>query len=151
MEAIYFGTGGGWCGGGNGPHVLADLENGLWGCATPGGSNPNNTALDFEFVTALVKGFSNGFGLKGGDATDGGLKLLYQGPRPPGYQPMHKTGGIILGVGGDNVAHGENIPGSSIGTFLEGALTAGATSDDVDNKLQADIVSVGFGRASKKN
>ena len=56
--------------------------------------NANNTPLAHEFVTAMVKGGSDGFALKGGDATHGALSVLYDGPRPAGYQPMKKQGSI---------------------------------------------------------
>ena len=77
MEALNFGTANNthWCmGTGPGPHVMADLENGLWaGNCT--GTNPQNTPLPFEFVTAMLKGGSpapkGGFALKGSDATMG--------------------------------------------------------------------------------
>jgi len=64
---------------------------------------------------------------------------------------MHKTGAIILGVGGDNVwrrkAGGQpTIPGTSIGTFYEGLLTVGYTSDAADDAVHADILAVGYGR-----
>ena len=108
-----------------------------------GGRNPNNTALKSEYVTAMVKGGVNGFAIKGGDATQGTLKVMYSGARPPGYQPMHKTGAIILGVGGDNVAGA--IPGTSIGTFMEGALTVGYSTDEADAAVQADIIGAGYG------
>ena len=158
MEAIYVGTGGGWCGGpgsvpgDGGPWVLADLENGLWGCDTPGGKNANNTGLPFPFVTALVSGRADGFALKGGDATAGALKVMFDGPRPPGYQPMHKAGAVILGVGGDNVSRRRaglprsGIPGMSIGTFYEGLMTSGVSSDADDDTVQADIVALRFGQ-----
>jgi hypothetical protein len=97
----------------------------------------------------MVKGGTNGFGLKGGDASDaspGALKTMFDGPRPPGYQPMHKTGAIILGVGGDNVARAVGIPGTSIGTFYEGAMTAGVSSAEVDAAVHADIVALGYGK-----
>lgn len=99
MEAINFSksdVAGYWCGGegDSGPWVLADLENGLWGCGTPGVHNNNNTPLTTPFVTAMVKGGTDGFALKGGDATQGGLTTMYDGPRPPGYQPMRKQGAI---------------------------------------------------------
>jgi hypothetical protein len=158
MEAIYFGSGGGWCGSGN-PAVLADLENGLWGCDSPSGHNPNLTSLPFPFVTAMLKGGENGFALKGanagGDANSSTrvLRTFYDGPRPPGYQPMHKTGAIILGVGGDNVSRRPRgvetaqsmIPGMSIGIFYEGAMTAGYSADATDDAVQADIVAAGYG------
>lgn len=54
--------------------------------------------------------------------------------------PMKKQGGIILGVGGDN-SH------RSIGTFYEGVLTAGYSSDEADNAVQANLVGV-YGSAS---
>ena len=95
----------------------------------------------------MVKGGTNGFALKGGDATQGALKTMWDGPRPPGYSPMHKTGAIILGVGGDNVSRkrvGGGIPGTSVGTFYEGVLTVGYTSDAVDEAVQADIRAAGY-------
>lgn len=125
MEAVYFGSwsaehNGGWCGGAGdngtaqaGPWVMADLENGLWACGTPASSNPNVFPARFDFVTAMVKGGSSGFGLKQGDATAGLLNKTYEGARPPGYQPMQKQGSIILGIGGDN-------SNAAVGSFFEG-------------------------------
>merc|ERR1712032_451227 len=118
MEAIYWGTSNasrqGWSGGtGDGPWVMADLENGLWaGNQVP--YNSDNSPIDADYVTAMVKGGPNRFGLKGGDAQSGPLKKLYDGERPVGYTRMEKQGAIILGVGGDN-------SNSAIGTFFEGA------------------------------
>jgi hypothetical protein len=54
--------------------------------------NNQNTPLAFPFVTAMVKGGTNGFALKGGDATQPTLTKMYDGPRPNGYQPMKKVG-----------------------------------------------------------
>ena len=59
---------------------------GLW--AGNNRQNPNNTPLTTPFVTAVVKGNTNGFALKSGDATMGTLKVQFDGPRPNGYQPM---------------------------------------------------------------
>jgi hypothetical protein len=87
MEAVYFGNSTDWGrGAGNGPWVMADLENGLWAGSEK--VNPNNAPVTFDFVTAMVKGGSNGFALKSGDATQGALTSQYDGPRPNGYQPM---------------------------------------------------------------
>ena len=89
MEAVYFGNATTWGKGqGAGPWVMADMENGLFAGNTR--ENDNNTPLTSEFVTAMVKGGENGFALKGGDATQGGLKTMYDGARPNGYQPMKK-------------------------------------------------------------
>ena len=71
--------------------------------------NNNNTPLTFDFVTAMVTGRSGSFALKGGDATAGKLKTMYDGARPDpklaccdkppwSYQPMQKQGAIILGT-----------------------------------------------------
>jgi hypothetical protein len=138
MEAVYFGTSKVWgYGAGAGPWVMADLENGLW--AGNQRYNPNNTPLTYEFVTAMVKGGTNGFALKGADATQGKFQVMYDGPRPNGYQPMKKQGSIGLGIGGDN-------SDSTLGTFYEGCVTQGYTTDETDDAVQADIVSVGYGQ-----
>ena len=91
MEAVYFGTwnatADGWCGGaGPGPWIMSDLENGLWACGNSSAINPLSVPFPQPFVTAMVKGGENGFALKGGDATQGTLSTLYDGPRPTGYQ-----------------------------------------------------------------
>ena len=159
MEAINLSktdVSGTWCGGAGheGPWVLADLENGLWGCGNASSQNDANTPLPFPFVMAMLKGGAGSFALKGGDATRGssGLKTMYDGPRPPGYNPMRKSGAIILGVGGDNrrrrlQERGEGrvaVPGLSVGTFYEGVLTTGYSTDAVDSSVAADIAGVGW-------
>ena len=52
---------------------------------------------------------------------------------------MRKFGGIILGIGGDN-SHG------GVGTFYEGAITKGFSTDVVDAKIQENIVAAGYGK-----
>jgi arabinoxylan arabinofuranohydrolase len=68
---------------------------------------------------------------------------MYSGPRPnvSGYNPMHKQGAIILGIGGDNSK-------GAAGTFYEGVMTSGYPSDATDNAVQANIVSAGYGSGS---
>ena len=150
MEAVYFGTGYG--GKGRGPWVGADMENGIYG-----GEYADDPALRSPFVTAMIKGGTDSFATKGGDATKGLLRKYYDGSRPKGYQPMHKTGAIILGVGGDNAgasgvlpvggaAPSVGVPGLSVGTFYEGVLTVGYTSDEADDAVQAEIVAAGYGK-----
>ena len=112
---------------------MGDLENGLWAGNLK--VNPNNTPLTSLFVSAFVKGDINGFTLKGGDASQGNLKTMFDGPRPNGYQPMKKQGAIILGIGGDNSDR-------AIGTFFEGCITQGFSADATDDAVQANIVSV---------
>lgn len=139
MEAIYFGNNSkGAHGTGSGPWIMADLESGLW----PGNETgiPTNTPQTSAYVTAFLKGGSNGFALKGGDATQGPLTSLWDGPRPyeKKYQPMKKQGAIILGIGGDNSNH-------AYGTWFEGAITTGYSTDEADDAVQADIVQAQYG------
>jgi len=147
MEAIYFGNAN-WqnnTGYADGPWVAADLENGMYYGGTV--SAPTNKPLTHEFVTALLKGRSDSMALRGGDATAGPLRTMYDGPRPPpahagvkpgkGYQPMKKQGAIILGIGGDNAR-------GAIGVFYEGVMTQGLSTDTADEAVQADIVAAGY-------
>lgn len=148
MEAINFSDAAaqhaGWCGGAgengtalDGPWIMADLENGIWACGSRHTTNPAVLPMrGIPFVTAMLKGGSDGFGLKNGDATRGPLNKTYEGPRPSGYEPMRKQGSIILGIGGDN-------SNSGIGSFFEGALTQGYSTDATDDLLQENIISAG--------
>merc|ERR1711957_400715 len=99
--------------------------------------NEANTPIDADYVTAMVKGGPNKFGLKGGDAQAGSLKTLYDGVRPGGYTTMRKQGAIILGIGGDN-------SNRAVGTFFEGAIVSGYTADATDDAVQANIVAAGY-------
>ena len=133
--------------------------------------NNRSQPLPHEFVTLYLRGRTDGFMLKGGDATTGTLTTMYDGPRPkpwtkgrhPGkYQPMRKQGGwvrrrltgadsnllapcifdrppgaIILATGGDN-------SNAARGKFYEGIMVTGNTTDATDEKVQANIVAVGY-------
>ena len=143
MEAIYFGNITFWgFGRGNGPWVMADLENGLYS-GLNAGYNGGDQSINSRFVTAMVKGGPNLWAIHAGNAQSGGLTTMYSGLRPnvPGYNPMHKQGAIILGIGGDN-------SNSSAGSFFEGAMTSGYPSDATENSVQANIVSTGYGSSS---
>ena len=118
-------------------HSQADLEDGLWAGSTR--VNEADLPITTAFVTAMVKGGSDGFALKASDATAGKLQTMYDGPRPPGYQPMKKQGAIILGIGGDNSDW-------AVGSWFEGVMTAGYSSDAADDAVQANIVAAGYGR-----
>ena len=138
MEAVYFGnyTHQGK-GGGAGPWVMADMENGVF--AGPSfAANPMVTPLTSAYVTALVVGRAGSFALRGGNAQMGALTTMYDGMRANGYNPMKKQGAIILGIGGDNTAGGQ-------GNFYEGVLTSGAASEPTTNAVQANIVAAGYG------
>lgn len=156
MEAIYFGNAH-WLnntGAGTGPWVGADLECGMYyGGGQETKNNPSNTPLPHEFVSLYLRGGTDGFALKGGDATRGTLTTMYDGERPlcslagtcqrhgnHTYQPMNKKGAIILGTGGDN-------SNGAMGRFYEGIIVRGVTTDAVDNAIQSNIVAVRYKRA----
>ncbi|KAK5118999.1 hypothetical protein LTR62_000210 [Meristemomyces frigidus] len=137
MEAIYFGDSTYWgSGSGSGPWIMADLENGLFS-----GSNPKENSADpsisSRFVTAIVKGEPTQWAIRGGNADSGALSTYYSGARPSRYNPMHKQGAIILGIGGDNSI-------SAQGTFYEGVMTSGYPSDATENSVQANIVAAKY-------
>ena len=137
MEALYFGSSKGWGHGqGDGPWIMADLENGLWAGDTKVAPAPS---IKHQYVTAMAKGMAGRFALKGGDAQTGTLATLHEGNRPPGYAVMKKQGAIILGIGGDASCR-------ATGTFFEGAMTASYTADETDAAVQANIVAAGYGR-----
>jgi len=140
MEAIYFGTIKVWgYGAGNGPWIMADMENGLYS-GVNAGYNANDPTINNRFTTAIIKGTANLWSIRGGNAQSGSLSTFYSGARPnvSGYNPMHKEGAIILGIGGDN----SNV---SAGTFFEGAITAGFPTDATDDAVQANVVAAGYG------
>ena len=140
MEALYWGNSTQWTkGGGNGPWMAADLENGMFeGDSSNAPSNTSVTGL--AYVVGMLKGPSgNAMGIKAGNAQSGTLETKWNGKRPPGYSPMKKQGAIILGTGGD----GSN---NAKGTFFEGAITSGNPPDATDDAVQANIVAAGYGK-----
>jgi hypothetical protein len=140
MEAVYFGTIKVWgFGTGNGPWIMADMENGLYS-GVNAGFNANDPTISDRFTTAMIEGGANQWAILGGNAQSGGLSTFYSGVRPnvSGYNPMHKEGAIILGIGGDNSK-------GSAGTFYEGVMTSGYPTAATENAVQANIVAVGYG------
>jgi hypothetical protein len=140
MEAIYFGNIRVWgFGSGNGPWIMADLENGLYS-GVNAGLNAGDPTINHRYLTAIIKGEPNHWAIRGGNAQSGGLSTFYNGARPnvAGYNPMRKEGAIILGTGGDNSI-------GSAGTFYEGVMTSGFPSDATENSVQANVVAAGYG------
>jgi hypothetical protein len=137
MEAIYFGTETTWgTGSGSGPWIMADMENGLFSGSAVHLNSADPTIAD-RFTTAMIEGESNQWAILGGNAQSGSLFTGYSGVRPTGYNPMHKQGAIILGIGGDNSK-------SSAGTFYEGVMTTGYPSSTTEAAVQANIVAAGY-------
>nr|WP_034262411.1 arabinofuranosidase catalytic domain-containing protein [Actinospica robiniae] len=140
MEAIYFGNIKVWgYGSGNGPWIMADLENGLFSGVNQH-LNSNDPSVSYRYLTAMVNGGPNHWAILGGNAQSGSLSTFYDGVRPnvSGYNPMHKQGAIILGTGGDNSDGAQ-------GTFYEGVMTSGYPSAATDAAVQANIVAAGYG------
>ena len=139
MEAIYFGNIRVWgYGSGNGPWIMADMENGLFS-----GQNAGSTPTTRRSTTGSPPRSSRAARTSGRSAAatpqSGGLSTFYSGPRPnvSGYNPMRKQGAIMLGTGGDN-------SDGSDGTFYEGVMTSGYPSDATENAVQANIVAAGY-------
>ena len=160
MEAISWGatTQFGQSGGGAGPWISADIENGMYEGYENGSAKvaSNTTITGWPYVTAILKGLSakdcpagltssGCFALKAGNSQSGKLEWKWNattsnyGARPPGYSPQKKQGAVILGTGGD----GSN---TGVGIWFEGAMTMGAPPDATDDAVQANIVAAGFGR-----
>jgi hypothetical protein len=143
METAYFGDAPWWYHGNPpGPWVMTDQENNLVGCVNPDGSKLclNLPNINWRFVTAVAKGKPHGWTSMGGDAQQGELRLMFDGPRVNAtYDPMRKQGAILLGNGGDN-------SNGSQGTFYEGAMTAAGTfpTDATDQEVQANVVAAGY-------
>jgi hypothetical protein len=143
MEAIYFGNSNFWgSGSGTGPWIMADLENGLFSGVNQH-LNSGDPTVTNRFQTAIVKGGPNQWAIRGGNAQSGGLSTYYNGVRPnvSGYNPMHKEGAIILGIGGDNSKGAQ-------GTFYEGVMTSGYPSDATEDAVQANITAAGYNSGS---
>ncbi|KAK7747870.1 hypothetical protein SLS53_001121 [Cytospora paraplurivora] len=141
MEAIYLGNNTDWgYGAGSGPWLMADLENNLFsGYDT--GENSDDPSISYRFLTAIIKGESDEWAIRGGNSASGSLSTYYSGVRPSGYNPMKKEGALILGIGGDN-------SNGAQGTFYEGAVTSGYPSDDTEASVQANIVAAKYATTS---
>jgi hypothetical protein len=131
--------------------VGADLEAGMYyGGGNITKVNNNSLPLPHEFVSLYLRGRTDGFALKGGNAQGGAFTTMYDGARPDcaiagtchrhgnhTYQPMNKKGAIILGTGGDS-------SNGAMGKFYEGYMCLGVTSDATDDLVQQNIVAVNY-------
>jgi len=140
MEAVYYGCNDTHpplpaCA--RGPYAFADLEHMHEMMQLPGFAPVRLPPADF--LLAVVKGAPGRLSLAVADANAGApLRALYDGPYPAGYESK-KQGGIVLGVGGDNSPWGS-------GTFFEGAMTRGVSSDAADAAVLANIAAAGYAR-----
>jgi hypothetical protein len=146
MNALFFGTGFWGKGQAPGPWFLGDFEDGVW--AT--GSKPNGTGVTFDtnnnlpastmdYAFGILKTSTTSapqYAIRVGNAQSGNLTTAYDGQAPATWQ---QKGGIILGIGGDN-------SNSSLGTFFEGAVTAGRPSDATDAAVLANVQAAKYGQ-----
>ena len=143
METTFYGDTTPWYHGNPpGPWVMTDQENNLVGCVNADGSKLCRTlpSITWRFVTAMAKGEPHHWTSMGGDAREGSLQVMFDGPRVNAtYDPMRKQGAILLGNGGDN-------SNGSQGTFYEGAMTAAGTfpKDATDQLVQANVVAAKY-------
>ena len=143
METTYYGNATAWYrGNAPGPWIMTDQENNLVGCVNADGSKlcANLPSITWRFVTAMAKGEPHHWTSLGGDAQQGALSVMFDGPRiDHTYDPMRKQGAILLGNGGDNSV-------GSQGTFYEGAMTAAGTfpTDATDQLVQANVVAAKY-------
>jgi hypothetical protein len=143
METAYYGDTTPWYHGNPpGPWIMTDQENNLVGCVNPDGSKgcANLPSITWRFVTAMAKGEPHHWTSMGGNAQQGALQVMFDGPRVNAtYDPMRKQGAILLGNGGDN-------SNGSQGTFYEGAMTAAGTfpTDATDQLIQANVVAAKY-------
>jgi len=147
METTYYGNANLWYyGSGPGPWIMTDQENNLVGCVN---ESPDDKycrdlpTITWRFVTATADGEPGHWRSMGGDAQQGELQTMYDGPRVKNdrssYDPMRKQGAIVLGNGGDNNNYSQ-------GTFYEGAMTAPGTFPGIEaqQKIQANVVAARY-------
>ncbi len=142
METSYYGNATAWYHGNPpGPWIMTDQENNLVGCVNPGSTSKlcaDLPSITSRFVTAVAKGEPHHWASLGGDAQQGALSTMFDGPRvDSSYDPMRKQGAIVLGNGGDN-------SNGSQGAFYEGVMTAGYPTDATDNAVQANVVAAKY-------
>jgi hypothetical protein len=146
METAYFGDAPSWFHGHlPGPWIMTDQENNLVGCVNSNGTKfcPSLPSIPWPFVTAIANGEPHHWMSMGGDAQQGGLSVMFSGPRVNAtYDPMRKQGAIVLGNGGDN-------SNGSQGTFFEGAMTAANTfpAEATEQQVQANVVAARYAAA----
>lgn len=142
MEAVYFGCGDHapplqnlQCK--TGPYVYSDLET-MHHMMTEPGFHPKYLS-EVDFLAAMVKGRPGRLAMLSADAQrDQAFSISYDGPYPEDFPDGgNKQGAIVLGIGGDNSPWGS-------GTWFEGAMTVGYTSDETDTKVLANVVEAGY-------
>jgi hypothetical protein len=143
MNALFFGDGYWGSGQGSPPWFMGDFEAGVWAGGT-GASNAVNSSLpsmNMDYAFGILKTRPANYAIRVADATTGTITTAYDGAVPTAFPGGNWSmqGGIALGIGGDNSNH-------SSGTFLEGAITAGRPTDDIDEAVHENVKAAGYGQ-----
>jgi hypothetical protein len=138
MNAMFFGTGFWGKGAGSGPWFMGDFEAGVWAGGSGASTIVNSSlpASNMDYAFGVLKTNSTGYAIRVGDAQSGSLTTGYDGAAPAAWTMQ---GAIVLGIGGDN-------SNSSLGTFFEGAITAGRPSDATDAAVLQNVQAAGYGK-----
>lgn len=149
MNALMLGNGYWGKGEGNGPWFMGDFEAGVWaggvnGDINSGGFDKNTMlpSMTMDFAFGVLKTKPNNYAIRYADATTGMLNTAYDGAAPNVFQGdgvWQMSGGIALGIGGDNSNHAS-------GTFLEGAITNSRPSNETDEAVHANVKAMGYGK-----
>jgi hypothetical protein len=140
MNTLFFGTGYWGSGAGSGPWFGGDFEGGVWmggSSASPGANSSNPSMAGVAFALGILHTPVAKYALRMADiSTASDLTTAYDGAIPSG-KTWGNSGGIVLGVGGDNSNNSE-------GTFFEGAVTNGSPSTATDLLIMKNIQAVGY-------
>jgi hypothetical protein len=138
MNALYFGNSFWGKGAGSGPWMMGDFGSGVWagGSGAANVVNPNNPPLALPHAFGILKISPGQYAIRVADATSGPLTTAYDGVSPASW---NLKGGIILGIGEDN-------SNQSLGTFFEGAITAGRPSNATDDAVLQNVQAVHYGQ-----
>jgi len=149
MNTLFFGIAYWGKGAGSGPWMMADYEGGVWAGGTKVGDpgwgalndahpvNNSNPSLKVPFAFGILKNEPTKWALRMADAsTANDLTTGFEGGFPNTIT-YNCLGGIVLGVGGDN-------SNNSYGTFFEGAIVAGYTTNDTDLSVFKNVKAVGY-------
>ncbi len=155
MNTLFLGKAFWGKGAGSGPWFMGDFEAGVWaGGSEPGDpgwgsldgaasapANSNNPSMTMDYAFGVIKTNSTNYAIRTADATTGELSTAYDGALPSVFpnRAWSMQGGVALGIGGDNSNH-------AAGTFLEGAITAGRPTDEVDTAVHENVKSMRYGQ-----
>jgi len=104
-------------GSGAGPWIMADMENGLFSGAGAASTRPTDDQRPVHHRDD--RGEANQWAILGGNAQSGSL-FTVTAACALGYNPMHKEGAIILGIGGTTARAQRHL--------LRGVMTTGYPS-----------------------